>query len=279
MPTSICSTRTAGSTGSFKQQVRDRVPLPLLVFYRFFRTSNGRSVLSFLLESSLFTFAARLKLISGIYRVSSHVRCEHSETEILTFVRALLFIPPDTRGCIVETGCFKGGSTAKFSLAAAIKNLELIVFDSFEGLPDNSEPHEKNIWGGRVRFLKGDYCGALKEVTSNVRRYGDPSVCRFVKGFFDDTLPHFCQPVIAAYLDVDLASSTRTCLKHLWPLLVPGGILFSQDGHLPLVLKVFDDDDFWKRELKTSKPRIHGFGTSQLIWCRKESNQCSPPGR
>jgi hypothetical protein len=51
---------------------------------------------------------------------------------------------------------------------------------------------------------------------------------------------------------------------------VPGGVLFSQDGHLPLVLEVFDDDDFWRRELKTWKPQIHGFGTSKLIWCRKE---------
>src|ERR1700730_1882351 len=88
-------------------------------------------------------------------------------------------------------------------------------------------------------------------------------------------MPHFSQPVVAAYLDVDLASSTRTCLKYLWPLLVPGGVLFSQDGHLPLVLEVFDDDAFWRRELKTSKPQIHGFGTSQLIWCGKAA---SPPG-
>ena len=65
-----------------------------------------------------------------------------------------------------------------------------------------------------------------------------------MKGFFDETMPHFSQPVIAAYLDVDLASSTGTCLRYLWPLLVPGGVLFSQDGHLPLVLEGFDERRF-----------------------------------
>jgi O-methyltransferase len=271
MTTPPYAERVARPAPSLKQQVRERLPLPLLAFYRFFRTSSGRSIVSFLLNPSPLTFAARLKLVRRIHRVSSHVRCEHSDTEILSFIRAVVSVPSEMRGCIVEAGCFKGGSTAKFSLAAAIKGLELVVFDSFEGIPENSERHEKNIWGGRVGFCEGDYHGDLEEVTENVRRFGNLQTCRFAKGFFEDTMPHFCQPVVAAYLDVDLASSTRTSLRWLWPLLVPGGVLFSQDGHLPLVLEVFDDDDFWKRELRTSKPLIHGFGTSKLIWCRKGS--------
>jgi len=269
MSTSACSERSSRPAPDLKQRVRDRVPLPLLALSRFFRTSNGRSVLSFLWDPSPITFAARLKLVRGIYRVSTHVRCEHSETEILSFIRALISLPSDGESCVVEAGCFKGGSTAKISLAAAVKGLELVVFDSFEGIPENSELHEKNIWGGRVGFSKGDYRGSLEEVTGNVRRFGNLERCRFVKGFFDDTMPQFRQSVVAAYLDVDLASSTRTCLSYLWPLLVPGGVLYSQDGHLPLVLEAFDDGDFWRQELKTSKPQIHGFGTSQLIWCRK----------
>ena len=267
--TSSCLEPVARPAPSLKQRVRERLPLPLLALYRLFRTSNGRSMVSFLLNSLVLTFRTRLDLIRRIHRVSSHVRCEHSESEILSFVQEVVSLPSGTRACVVEAGCFKGGSTAKFSLAAAVKGLELVVFDSFEGIPENSEGHEKNIWGGQVRFSHGDYRGDLGEVTENVRRFGSMHTCRFVKGFLEQTLPHFQEPVAAAYLDVDLASSTRTCLKWLWPLLVPGGILFSQDGHLPLVLEVFDDDNFWEQELRTSKPLIHGFGTSKLIWCRK----------
>lgn len=46
---------------------------------------------------------------------------------------------------------------------------------------------------------------------------------RFIKGWFEDTMPVFNERIIAAYIDVDLASSTKTCLKYLYPLLVPGG--------------------------------------------------------
>jgi O-methyltransferase len=271
MSTSAFTERIAAEMPSVKRRVRDKLPLPLLVFYRFFRTSNGRSVVSFLTEPSALKFTAKLKMVCRLLRISSHVRCEHSETEILSFIRAVVSLPSEMTGCVVEAGCFKGGSTAKFSLAAAIKGFELVVFDSFEGIPENSERHEKNIQGGPVSFSKGDYCGSLEEVTDNVRKFGSLQTCRFVKGFFENTMPHFSQPIVAAYLDVDLASSTRTCLKWLWPLLVPGGVLFSQDGHLPLVLDVFADENFWRRELGIPKPRIHGFGTAKVIWCRKGS--------
>jgi len=59
-------------------------------------------------------------------------------------------------------------------------------------------------------------------------------------------MPTFDQSVIVAYIDVDLANSTRTCLKYLFPRLVRGGVIFSQDGHLPLVIDVMADANFWQ---------------------------------
>jgi hypothetical protein len=78
-------------------------------------------------------------------------------------------------------------------------------------------------------------------------------------------MPKFNEPVAAAYLDVDLAASTRTCLKYLYPLLEKGGSLYSQDGHLPLVISVFDDADFWLNEVGFEKPPIYGLGEKKLI--------------
>jgi O-methyltransferase len=118
---------------------------------------------SFLIEPSPLTFAARLRMVYRICRVSSRVRCEHSETEILSFIRAVISVPPEVIGCVVEAGCFKGGSTAKFSFAAAVKGRELVVFDSFKGIPDNSEPHDKNIWGGQVGFSKETISALLRK--------------------------------------------------------------------------------------------------------------------
>jgi len=85
-------------------------------------------------------------------------------------------------------------------------------------------------------------------------------------------MPKFSKSIVAIYLDVDLASSTRTCLKYLYPLLVPGGVLYSQDGHLPLVIDVFKDDEFWKKEVSYPKPHIEGLGKKKLIKIVKPIN-------
>lgn len=86
-------------------------------------------------------------------------------------------------------------------------------------------------------------------------------------------LPDFHESVSAIYLDVDLASPTRTCLKYLYPLLEPGGALFSQDGHLPLVIDVFHDDEFRVNEVGCAKPKVFGIGRPKLIKIVKEKSQ------
>jgi O-methyltransferase len=50
-----------------------------------------------------------------------------------------------------------------------------------------------------------------------------------------------------------------------------GGVLISQDGHLPLVIQVFDDDAFWSREVGCDKPVIPGLGRQRLIRIVKET--------
>ena len=74
-----------------------------------------------------------------------------------------------------------------------------------------------------------------------------------------------------AYLDVDLASSTKTCLKYLYPLVIPGGIIYSQDGDFPLVIEVFNDDRFWENEVGCKKPDIEGLGKKKLLKIIKEN--------
>jgi len=209
----------------------------------------------------------RRKLLAAFDTISKNVNCPHNLSHILTFVTTLLRLPPGMEGCIVEAGCFKGGSTAKFSLVAKRLRRSLVVFDSFEGLPENSEKHDRTIWGKSIKdwFKPKQFYGSLSEVAANVKKYGEISVCQFEKGWFEDTLPRFTQKVCAVYLDVDLASSTRTCLKYLYPKIVPGGVIVSQDGDFPLVIEVFDDNDFWLKEIGCAKPKIEGLRKSKMI--------------
>jgi O-methyltransferase len=214
----------------------------------------------------------RRDFIRHVLRTTYHVESAHSESEILTFVRAVASLPPSVPGVIVEAGCFQGSGTAKLSWLAALTGRRLVVFDSFRGIPPNQEDHGRNIFGTPTKFREHEYAGSLETVKRHVARYGRPEVCEFVEGWFDDTLPHFREPVAAAYLDVDLASSTRTCLMHLYPLLSPGGVLMSQDAHLPLVIEVLEDDRFWREEVGAPRPHFEGLRSRKLVAARKASD-------
>lgn len=213
----------------------------------------------------------RRELHRGFRVVSQNIQCLHDGSHLLQYVIDLLALPPELPGCIVEAGCFRGGSTAKVSLVASMLNRKLVVFDSFEGLPPNLEPHHRSILGHSIEnwFQPGNFRCSIDEVKSNVKRFGALESCDFVKGWFETTMPLFAEPIVAAYLDVDLAASTRTCLTFLYPKIVPGGLLYSQDGDFPLVTSVFDDDEFWKREVGCDKPAIEGLGRRKMLRIRK----------
>jgi O-methyltransferase len=253
-----------------KQNIRKILPKNVIYLYRFLATKDksGRSVpersivLRFLFNGhSGMTFFQRLRLIQSMYAISEEVSCPHLQSEVLAFMEAILAIPQSVSGCVVEAGCYKGGSTSKFSLAAKAAGRRLVVFDSFAGIP----PNDEKTSGGKYIHDPGKWCGTMDEVKSNITTHGDISVVEFVPGLFDDTMPEFSKPVAAAYVDVDLASSTKTCLKYLYPLLIPGGVLYSQDGHLANVVQVYDDDDFWKNEVGFPKPYIEGLRKQKLI--------------
>jgi len=60
----------------------------------------------------------------------------------LLMAMKLLELPPETKGDIIECGCWQGGSTINLSIISAITGRKLRVCDSFEGLPDlvNTRP-------------------------------------------------------------------------------------------------------------------------------------------
>jgi len=212
-------------------------------------------------------YHARFRHISRVLRRQWNTKVPHHNSQILAFVDAIHSLPPSLEGCIVEAGCFKGASAAKFSIAAKKTGRQLVLFDSFEGLPENEEPHDRSILGHSIQdwFKGGEFCGSLAEVKATIAAFGHIEACNFIKGWFEDTMPHFKDRIAAAYIDVDLASSTETCLKYLYPLIVPGGVLFSQDGDFPLVIKILDDDQFWEQHVGCKKPVIEGLGTDKLL--------------
>ena len=250
----------------WKSGLKKIAPKPLLHSYQAIVRKEISALIPFLLRPlSSTTFRQRMSIIQKLYVISNSVPCPHTQNEVLSFITSILSIPDGIPGNIVECGAYKGGSSAKFSIAAAITSRRLIIFDSFEGLPPHSENHQINIFGEEADIPSGSYSGTLEEVSNTIEMYGDIGSCDFKKGWFKDTLPEFSSPIASVYLDVDLASSTKLCLKYLYPQLVKGGVLYSQDGHFPRVIDVFNDDRFWENEVGCPKPFIEGLGKKKLI--------------
>ena len=181
----------------------------------------------------------------------------------LLMATEILRVPATTRGCLVECGAFKGASTASLSLVAALCGRELHVFDSFEGLPEPEAEDRSHVVLNRQEihtYEGGSYAGSLDEVKGNVATYGDIRPCRFHKGFFDTTLPTFNEPVVFAYIDVDLVSSEKTCLEYLWPLLQDGSHVFTDEAHHMEIAGLFFDRSWWQETLGTDPPGLVGAG-------------------
>jgi len=151
-------------------------------------------------------------------------------------------------GDVVELGCFKGGSTARLSLICAKAGKRLLVFDSFEGLPD-PEPWDAEHQIGRPRiFRQGEYAAALDEVRTNVRDFGRPAVCTFIPGWFADTVGRELvdKTVTVAFVDVDLVASTSDALMGVWPRLTEGGVAFVHDATDPKLAALLQNESWWR---------------------------------
>ena len=191
-----------------------------------------------------------LRMLRNHFRIptASHI-FEH-----LAMVTRIMRTPKSLPGCIIECGCWKGGSAANLSLVAKLCGRMLNVFDSFSGLP-SVPPNEIHV------YTKGDYCGSLHEVQQNIRRYGALDCCRLHEGFFDVTLPAFHEPAILIFLDVDLTISLKTCLEYLWTQLHEDCYLFTHEARDREIVDVFFDCDWWRRTLRTDPPGLIGAGT------------------
>ena len=111
-------------------------------------------------------FWKRARLACQILWIHLRIPCVHAPGELLAIVEEIVQLPAAVPGVVVECGCYKGGSTAKLSLAARLAGRQLIVCDSFQGLP---EPGMSDRVEEKEAFQHGDFASRLDEVERNVR--------------------------------------------------------------------------------------------------------------
>jgi len=152
-------------------------------------------------------------------------------------------------GDVIECGTYKGGSASNLSLACKMAGKKLLLFDSFEGLPQND-------W-----YDRGEFAGNTDEVMKNIKKYGDIACCEFYKGWFEETLPSLNRPIMLAWLDVDLPESLHTCVLNIWRNLVDGGYIFIDECMDTNYSALFYSEKWWDKYFSCKPPGLIGAGT------------------
>jgi O-methyltransferase len=164
---------------------------------------------------------------------------------LIALIRAVEYLERHTvEGDFVECGVWKGGSMMAAALTLMrLGNRErtLHLYDTYDGMPPPTVIDRDYLGNSAAEQLKSQAKDAevwaraqLDEVEANMRSTGYPldRVC-FIKGRVEETIPgHVPERIALLRLDTDWYESTRHEMLHLFPRLVPGGVLILDDyGH------------------------------------------------
>lgn len=209
------------------------------------------------------TRKSRIDLLKKFLIINQNIESATSLEVHITIAKNLLELPViNQKSFIVECGCFKGASTSALSLICDIIDRKIIVYDSFKGLPkDNFNqkiiyPH-LNLDG---YYKEGMFKSDFNEFEQNVSKFGNINHCIVREGFFEESLKLHKEQIDFIFLDVDLLSSTKTCIKYLWPYLKDGQKVFTDDSCDLNNVKIWFDDFWWNETFNENAPGYIGSG-------------------
>ena len=118
-------------------------------------------------------------------------------------------------GVFVEVGVYQGGAAYHFAKIARERGVQLHLFDTFTGIP-HAMPDDSNG--------VGDFNDTSAEAVQSLI----PDAILHV-GVFPHTMPDNMPPIAFLHCDCDQYVSVRAVLDHLWPLVMPDGIVVFDD--------------------------------------------------
>jgi hypothetical protein len=156
----------------------------------------------------------------------------------------------DLPGDIVELGVFRGSSLMTWANLLEIRNMgdrqkQVFGFDNWSGFKelhakDGKEDRRVDKVGGG--FEGSAYEAALEDairVFDSDRFIPHKPRVKLIKGDIEKTVPQFVKDnpglrIALLHFDCDVYVPTRVGLEHLWPLVVPGGVVvFDEYGIRP----------------------------------------------
>jgi hypothetical protein len=165
------------------------------------------------------------------------------ETLQFTYDSVLGILQSNIPGCLVECGVASGSQIGAMQecLQAHGAKREIYGFDSFCGIPyagerDTQQPGIGPVDENKLGLLETTGVSAHSKecVLSNFEKWSlKTNHLTLIEGWFENTVPLAnTGPIAMLRLDGDLYSSTKVCMEHLYPLLVPNGILIIDDYSL-----------------------------------------------
>lgn len=152
-----------------------------------------------------------------------------------------LVLADGTPGVFAEAGACGGGQIAVMDYALRRNGRERTIhaFDSWEGIPkalEEDDAPQKAEYGvrqpGEPLVSSGKLVTNLSNFWNNMHCWGarKENIVPH-KGWLQDTLPGWTEPIALLRIDVDLTDSVRACVKYLYPFLVKGGYCIFDDWY------------------------------------------------
>jgi len=205
----------------------------------------------------------RIEIVNRILKILANVNSATNLNIHLTLMKKILEMPISKENSyLVEAGSYCGATSCTLSIAAKILNKQLIIYDSFFGLPDDDDKELKIYNHLRIKgfYSKGMYSGSKKIVESNLKEFGEYHQCIFREGLFEKTMPNHSEKICFLFLDVDLKSSTKTAITYLWKHVLDNHYIFTDDSCDLGIVKLWFDDDWWNKKFGIPSPGYVGSG-------------------
>ncbi len=133
-------------------------------------------------------------------------------------------------GEIIECGSARCGTSVMMAEHVRRKGVhkKIYALDSFEGFDRTELAREREA--GLTEEANDAFTNtSFPYVKRKIQRLGFEGVVIPVKGYFEQTLPHFHSPSCFALIDCDLRESIVYCAEYLWHYMVPGGRMVFDD--------------------------------------------------
>ena len=185
------------------------------------------------------------KEFSPLFRQCVECTAASAERLYALYLAVQYLVAAEVPGDIVECGVWRGGNcmlAALTLMALGDESRQVWLYDTFSGMTEPTD-RDRDVYGGDAQAMRDgsfsdegrpapfQFVASLDDVKANMARTGFPeSRTRYVEGPVEATLPDVRPGGIALLrIDTDWYEPTAHSMRHLYPLLAPGGVLLLDD--------------------------------------------------